>query len=105
MAIQAMKVTVSASTGAKIQVWREQDLFNAAIQGEVTQPEMCLGVDLFEVVAELAGLDLEKPAQAAEATRLADQARSELAQGSSPVAPAIPGAQQESPEAESGHTA
>jgi hypothetical protein len=73
-----VKVHLSASTSAKILVWREDELFHARSQ-EATGPiQVCLGVDLFEVVAELAGLDLEHGEQAAEAMRLADRAIAQL---------------------------
>ena len=39
---------------------------------------MCLAVDLFEVIAELAGLDLERPDQCAEAATLSEHAQSQL---------------------------
>jgi hypothetical protein len=67
-------VHLTASTTAKILVWREDELFHARLQ-EATGPiQVCLGVDLFEVIAELAGLDLEQGEQAAEALKLADRA-------------------------------
>jgi hypothetical protein len=44
----------------------------------VTEPQICLAVDLFEVIAELAGLDLEDASQSAEAVALADRAQREL---------------------------
>jgi hypothetical protein len=37
-----------------------------------------LGIDLFEVIAELAGLDLDDERDAEEATQLADDARQRL---------------------------
>ena len=42
------------------------------------QPQICAAVDLFEVIAELAGLNLEVTAQSAEAVRLALEAQREL---------------------------
>jgi len=39
---------------------------------------VCLAVDLFEVIAELSGLDLEDRAEAAEAVALAEEARRRL---------------------------
>ena len=51
------------------------DSFYARRADTSDDPEICLGVDLFEVIAELAGLDLDHRGQAAEAVRLADEAR------------------------------
>ncbi len=83
-----MKVTVTASTGARILVWREGDTFHARVADELGEPEICLGVDLFEVLADLAGLDLEDGSQAAEAVQLSDHAQRRLrplvAEGSDP---------------------
>ena len=74
-----MTVTLTASTGAKILVWREKDMFAALRRGAGGEAQVCLGVDLFEVIAELAGLDLDDEEQSSEATRLADEARQQLA--------------------------
>ena len=74
-----MTVTLTASTGAKILVWREKDMFAALLAGGNEEAQICLGIDLFEVIAELAGLDLEDKPQSAEATRLAIEARQRLA--------------------------
>ena len=68
-------MTLTASTGAKILVWREKDMFAALRAGGSEEAEICLGVDLFEVIAELAGLDLDDEEQSEEATRLAGDAR------------------------------
>jgi hypothetical protein len=73
-----MTVTLTASTGAKILVWREEDMFAALRAGASEEAQVCLGIDLFEVVAELAGLDLDDSAESEEATRLADDARRRL---------------------------
>jgi hypothetical protein len=73
-----MTVTFTASTGAKILVWREKDMFAALRADAAEEAQICLGVDLFEVVAELAELDLDDEEQAEEATRLADDARQRL---------------------------
>ena len=54
-----MTVTLTASTGAKILVWREKDMFAALRAGGTEEAQICLGIDLFEVIAELAGLDLD----------------------------------------------
>jgi hypothetical protein len=68
------KVTLNATNGAKIVVWRHGDLFCATRPDAVEQPEECLAIDLFEVIAELCGLDLEQGDQAAEALELAEAA-------------------------------
>ena len=73
-----MTVTLTASTGAKILVWRENDMFAALRAGGHEEAQVCLGIDLFEVIAELAGLDLEDEGQSGEATRLAGDARRQL---------------------------
>ncbi len=73
-----MTVTFTASTGAKILVWREKDMFAASRAGAAEEAQICLGIDLFEVIAELAGLDLDDEDQADEATRLAADARQRL---------------------------
>jgi hypothetical protein len=75
-----MQVTLRATNGAKILVWREDDLFSARrAEAPVEQTQTCLGLDLFEIVAELADLDLEDGAQAAEAIELAGSAQRRLA--------------------------
>jgi hypothetical protein len=73
-----MTVTFTASTGATILVWREKDMFVASLAGAGEEAQICLGIDLFEVVAELAGLDLDDEDEAEEATRVADEARQRL---------------------------
>jgi hypothetical protein len=74
-----MTVSLTASTGAKILVWREKDMFAALRAGGSEEAQICLGVDLFEVIAELAGLDLDDEEQSEEATQLASDARQRLA--------------------------
>ena len=74
-----MRITLTASTGAKILVWREEDMFHAQLAHR-SDVQICLGIDLFEVIAELAGLDLERDGQAQEAVSLAERAQSLLAQ-------------------------
>jgi hypothetical protein len=74
-----MTVSLTASTGAKILVWREKDMFAALRAGGSEEAQICLGVDLFEVIAELAGLDLDDEEQSEEATQLATEARQRLA--------------------------
>jgi len=69
-----MTVTLTPSTGIEILVWREDDTFHARRAHDAAETQICLGVDLFEVIAELAGLDLEDSAQAAEAVALAEDA-------------------------------
>jgi hypothetical protein len=73
-----MKLTLIPSTGNTIVVWRDRDTYCARRAGDATEPEVCLPVDLFEVIAELAGLDLDSDGQAAEAVRLADDAQQHL---------------------------
>jgi hypothetical protein len=70
-----MKVTIIAGNGAEIIVWREHDTYFARRAGEACDPQICLAVDLFEVIAELAELDLERADQAAEALALAQDAQ------------------------------
>ena len=74
-----MTVTLTASTGAKILVWREKDMFAALRAGGSEEAQICLGIDLFEVIAELADLDLDNEEDSEEATRLAADARQRLA--------------------------
>jgi hypothetical protein len=64
-------VTLTASTGARVVVSRHKDVFVARLDDASAEPQVCLGVDLFEVIAELAGLELEDRAQADEAIELA----------------------------------
>jgi hypothetical protein len=73
-----LKVTVRASNGAEIRVWRENDLYYARPAGSAVEPQICAAVDLFEVIAELAGLNLEVKVQSAEAVRLSIEAQREL---------------------------
>lgn len=73
-----MDVTLGTSTGAQIVVWREKDVFHARRIDRREEPQTCWAVDLFEVIAELAQLDLNDPAQAAEALRLAARAQRRL---------------------------
>ena len=58
----------------KVEVWREKSLFHVRRADHVDEPQTCLAVDLFEVIAELAQLDLEDRTQAAEAISLAERA-------------------------------
>jgi hypothetical protein len=81
-----MQVTLRASNGAKILVWREADLFCARrLEAPDDETQTCLGLDLFEIVAEIADLDLEDGAQAAEAIELSGTAQRRLAR--TPEAP------------------
>jgi hypothetical protein len=73
-----MKLTLRASTGKTIVVWRDRDTYCARRAGEASEPEVCLAIDLFEVIAELAGLDLERERDAAEAMGLAEDAEQQL---------------------------
>ena len=73
-----MKIKQTASTGADVVVWRENEMFHARLAGSASEPQICLAVDLFEVIAELAGLDLDDSRQAAEAVALAEQLQQQL---------------------------
>jgi hypothetical protein len=73
-----MRVSLRASTGAKIIVWREEDVLHSRRADAAHMAQICLAVDLFEVIAELAGLDLERHEQAAEAIGLAEEAQRRL---------------------------
>ena len=59
----------------------EADLFDAPRADHVTivtKPQTCLSLDLFEVIAELADLDLDNTTHAAEALAPAAQAQRRL---------------------------
>jgi len=71
-------MTVRASNGAQIRVWREGDLYFARPAGSVLEPQICAAVDLFEVIAELAGLNLDDTAESAEAVQLSTAAQRRL---------------------------
>lgn len=73
-----MKVTLTASTGANILVWREDDVFGARKAGSAEPAQLCLPVDLFEVIADLADLDLDTDAGSAEAIYLAQRAQRQI---------------------------
>ena len=73
-----MKATVRASNGAQIRVWREDDLYYARPAGSALEPQICVAVDLFEVIAELAGLNLEVRAESTEAVALSLEAQRQL---------------------------
>jgi hypothetical protein len=74
-----MKVTLRAKSGAQILVWRKDQEFYARRADTVGDAQICLGVDLFEVIAELAELNLETEGGVIEATQLADEAQRRLA--------------------------
>lgn len=76
-----MKLTLTTSTGIEIVVWRDDEMFHARRANEASEPQICLGVDLFEVIAELANLDLDAMPDAAEAVLLADDAQRRLHDG------------------------
>jgi hypothetical protein len=40
--VHEMNVTLAASTGSRIDVWREEDLFHARRADHVTEPQTCL---------------------------------------------------------------
>ncbi len=73
-----MNVILTASTGAKILVWCEREELHARRAGFIGEDQICSPVDLFEVIADLIGLDLEHGAQAAEAVALAEEAQRRL---------------------------
>ncbi len=73
------RVKIQTSTGTDVVVWRDGTLFYAVRAGAEKEPQVCLAVDLFEVIAELAALDLEQSDQAREAIELADAAQTDLA--------------------------
>ncbi len=93
-----MEVTLTASTAAKIVVWKDGDLYHARRLGQCSQPQVCLAVDLFEVIAELAGLNLEQASQAAEASALSEQAQDRLVDGSAVPDGSLPDADGDEPE-------
>jgi hypothetical protein len=70
-----MAASFSASNGARIRIWpdaTERDVFHARRLNNLRLGvQTCLAVDLFEIVANLAELDLEDPDQAAEAMAIA----------------------------------
>jgi hypothetical protein len=78
MGQRQLKVTVRASTGAAVRIWREDELFHARLAESAIEPQICVGVDLFEVIAELAGLNLENSRESVEAMRLAREAQHRL---------------------------
>jgi hypothetical protein len=69
-----MRVTITATNGNQVLIWREGESFHASRSGALERPQVCLAVDLFEVIAELADLDLAQGGQAAEAIALAEEA-------------------------------
>jgi hypothetical protein len=69
---------ISTSTGIELEIWREEGLFHAARKDGRGEPQVCLGIDLFEVIAELGELNLDDADHAEEAERLAEQAQREL---------------------------
>ncbi len=60
-------------------MWYHDGMFHARRPDMSSDPQICLAVDLFEVIAELAGLDLERDAHSDEAVTLATHARLRLA--------------------------
>ena len=74
-----MRVTLRPSSGIPIVVSRKDQEFHARRANAVDDVQICLGVDLFEVIAELADLDLDSETGAAEATALAVEAQRQLA--------------------------
>jgi hypothetical protein len=76
-----MRISLKSSTGAKIVIWREEDVLHSRRADAADRAQVCLAVDLFEVIAELTGLDLEQHEQAAEAIGLAELALRRLDAG------------------------
>lgn len=72
------RITITPSNGVRLNVWRHNDLFTVERDDGQADPQICLGVDLFEVIADLAELDLESAHEADEATKLAAHAQDEL---------------------------
>jgi hypothetical protein len=64
-------ISLRASTGNEILVWRENEVFHACRKGSAESEQVCLPVDLFEVIADLAGLELDRSEHASEAVQLA----------------------------------
>jgi hypothetical protein len=73
-----MQITITPTTEVPVVVWRNDGMFYARQSDTVSEPQICMAIDLFEVIAELAGLDLEDSSQSAEAVALADRAQREL---------------------------
>lgn len=80
-----MTVTLTASNGAEVVVWREGDTYFARRADGASEPQICLAVDLFEVIAELSALDLERQDQAAEALALAEAAQRRTSLREAPI--------------------
>ncbi len=73
--ITLLEMTVNASTGATIKIWRQGGVFHAErLKPVLSEVQICSRVDLFEVVAELADLDLDNGEHVAEAVGLAEAA-------------------------------
>ena len=83
------KVALRVSTGVRLVVWREDDMYHARVADSIVAAQICLPIDLFEVIAELSGLDLDHSGQAAEAMALSTRAQRLLAAGDEPVGDAI----------------
>jgi hypothetical protein len=73
-----LKATLRVSTGAKLVVWRDGDTYHTRLADTIAEAQICLAIDLFEVIADLSGLDLEVRAQATEAVALAEGAQRRL---------------------------
>jgi hypothetical protein len=63
----------------EVRVWKEGLLYHASSSRAQSEPQVCMAIDLFEVIAELSGLDLERAADAREALHLAGTAQDNLA--------------------------
>jgi hypothetical protein len=71
-------VRLTPSTAKSVVIWWDGELFHARSSDAAGDDQVCLGVDLFEVIAELAALNLDDEDQAAEALELAQTARAKL---------------------------
>jgi hypothetical protein len=74
-----MNITLTTTTAVPVVIWTRDGMFYARDSDTMTEPQICMAVDLFEVIAELAGLDLDDAGQSAEAVALANQAQRDLA--------------------------
>jgi hypothetical protein len=70
-----MKTMLTVSTGVTLVVWRQEGMFHTRVANTAGETQICLPVDLFEVIAELAGLDLDDSREAAEAIELAERSQ------------------------------
>ncbi len=74
-----MRISVHTSKGVQVNAWREGGLFHVTRADSHHEPQVCMGVDLFEIIAELCELDLERSEDAREALELASTVQTQLA--------------------------